>query len=238
MGPKKSTINKNIVRAIIFDLDDTLFDTYGQLVKPASTEACQAMIKAGLKAKLADSVKAREKLFSTKPRENIYEQLVKHFGVKEGVNKRDVIQAGFNAFHDRHINEKITLFSDAIPTLTGLSERYELYLVTLGTPSTQQKKIELLGLEKFFKKIYLVNIGNSKTKYTTFHEILTSSKLEPRAFVSIGNRIDSEVRDGKELGMQTILMLHGEYVHLRPQTSFEEPDARVETLSQLREILL
>ncbi|MDZ4678137.1 MAG: HAD family hydrolase [Oligoflexia bacterium] len=238
MAPKNTPINKNLVRAVIFDLDDTLFDTYGQLVKPASREACEAMIRAGLKTKIDECVMAREKLFTANPRKNIYEQLVEHFGLNENVNKKDVIQAGFNAFHDRHINEEISLFSDALEIIKALGEKFELYLVTLGTPSTQQKKIELLGLEEYLKKIYIVNINNSKTKFTTFHEILTTSKHEPRGFVSIGNRIDSEIRDAKELGMQTILMLHGEYVQLQPQTSFEEPDAKVETLSQLREILL
>jgi FMN phosphatase YigB (HAD superfamily) len=36
-------------RAVVFDLDDTLFDAFGQCVRPAQREAAAAMRAAGLR---------------------------------------------------------------------------------------------------------------------------------------------------------------------------------------------
>ena len=38
------------MRAVVFDLDDTLFDTFGQCVVAAHREAARAMVAAGLRA--------------------------------------------------------------------------------------------------------------------------------------------------------------------------------------------
>jgi FMN phosphatase YigB (HAD superfamily) len=87
VGPDQNSIKKNSldskkIQFIIFDMDDTLFDTYGQLVKPASLESCRAMIDAGLNAEIDQCLKARHDLGLSKPRADIYKELVKHFGIR------------------------------------------------------------------------------------------------------------------------------------------------------------
>jgi FMN phosphatase YigB (HAD superfamily) len=54
--------------------------------------------------------------------------------------------------------------------------------------------------------------------------------------VSIGNRIDVELRDAKELGMQTILVEHGEYVGFTPQIPQEVPDTIIFKVGELKNI--
>lgn len=232
-------LNVQEIKCLIFDLDDTLFDTHGQLMKPATREACAAMIQAGLKTNLENCIQRREVLFSAQPRKNIYEALVDFFGVKENTKAALVAEAGFKAFHDREIKEKISAFEDAFKTLEALQKHFHLILVTLGTPKTQMKKVELLKFTSHFESIIYVNVASTKTKTTAFKEVMAKfPQLKPRAFVSIGNRSDSDIHNAKELGMQAILRRHGEYLHLKPQGEFEHADAEVNHLTELLPLLM
>src|ERR1039458_5832025 len=119
------------IKHMIFDLDDTLFDTYGQLVKPAAREACQAMVNKGLRSSVDDCVRAREDIFKHSPRKDVYLQIIDRLGVKDGSHADDIRKAGFDAFHYRNIKETINLFSDTDFLLTKLRSLYRLYLVTM-----------------------------------------------------------------------------------------------------------
>src|SRR5258708_2913507 len=94
----KMALEVKKIKFIIFDLDDTLFDTYGQLVGPAAEESCKAMIDAGLKTSIKECLMKREELQKNHPREDIYELLARHFDIKPPSNIEKVIEAGFNAF--------------------------------------------------------------------------------------------------------------------------------------------
>lgn len=226
-------LNSRLIKNIIFDLDDTLFDTYGQLVVPATRESCTAMIKAGLKADLDECLIAKEKLSLAHPRGNIYSLLTKHFGVEENVSPEKVIEAGFKAFHDRDVKEPIHTFEDTIKTLEILRSRYHLFLVTLGVPKTQQIKIDRLNLGPFFERIFRVDISDSPTKRSAFEAVMKLTEDSSKSHLSVGNRIDSEIKDAKVLGMQTVLFMHGEYKHLKPENVFETPDDTIQHLSEL-----
>jgi FMN phosphatase YigB (HAD superfamily) len=222
---------------LIFDLDDTLFDTFGLLVQPAVAEACEAMIHEGLRSTLTESKARYFREFILDPRQNIYERLVKIFGVKEGVDPSHVAAVGAQAFYYRKIKERLETFEGVHETLEALNGIFKLALVTIGSPETQKKKMQLLKIEKFFDEISYVNIANEKSKKTAFEKIMASvPRLEPGAFVSIGNRIDGEIRNGKELGMQTVLMLHGEYLYLEPRDQFEVPDSQIKKIPELLDI--
>ena len=58
------------VKAIFFDLDDTLFDTYGQLVEAAIRDSCDIMVKAGLNTDIASCIKKRHTFYIHVPRKN------------------------------------------------------------------------------------------------------------------------------------------------------------------------
>jgi putative hydrolase of the HAD superfamily len=225
------------IQYLAFDLDDTLFDTFGQLVVPATREASQAMIEAGLKATLEQCLEARANLHSKNPRDDIYSLLAAHFGVRKGCDLKAVIQAGTTAFFDRTIKEQISLFEDAIDTLTELKTRYGLFLVTLGTPKTQMKKVELLKLSSFMRRVFYVDYAVQKSKTAAFRAILDETGLPPDCHLSIGNRLDGEIRDAKALGMQTCLMQHGEFAHMEPANQLEVPDATITRLAELKLLL-
>jgi len=56
---------KPIIRCVIFDLDDTLYDCLGQRVRVTHRYAAQAMVEAGLKADAEAVYRARIRAFRT-----------------------------------------------------------------------------------------------------------------------------------------------------------------------------
>src|ERR1700719_4209062 len=58
---------KPLIRCVIFDLDDTLYDCLGQRVRLTHRYAAQAMVKAGLKADTETVYRARMRAFREDP---------------------------------------------------------------------------------------------------------------------------------------------------------------------------
>jgi putative hydrolase of the HAD superfamily len=228
---------------LIFDLDDTLFDTYGQLITPAFKEASVAMINAGLNATIEQCFERRAILLNENKRQNIFKSIANAFNEPplDEVKLKKIELIGFQSFHQRTIKENIFLFDDTIETLNFLKQHFELFLVTMGNPKTQESKVSKLNLSAYFKEIFFVDIfqePRTRQAFELIYKIIThKSKIKSTSVVSIGNRIDLELKDAKELGMQTILMEHGEYVGSKALSKEEIPDEIIFKLADLKQLL-
>jgi len=221
--------------AIVFDLDDTLLDTQNQLVPAASRESCSAMIKAGLRGDVEVCVAERRRFMRQSPRENVYQHLVEHFGLVEGSDPAEVCRAGFQAFHERRIDPPLTLFSGASELLEKLKVKYELFLVTAGHKDTQKRKVQLLEIENYFTSIFYVDPSIGENKGQAFQEIQKKVVRPNAEFLSVGNRVDSDLAPAKSLGWKTCWVKTGEYVHLKPADRFEIPDFEISNIVELEE---
>ncbi|MFK8138603.1 MAG: HAD family hydrolase [Bdellovibrionales bacterium] len=229
----------NQYKALIFDLDDTLFDTYGQLIQVALKETCQKMINCGLDAKLDQAMDYRNSLFDSKPRCNFCEELVSHFGVSSNSSHSpdQVIELGNQAFYSRKVGEDISVFSGVFKMLDGLQHSFKLYLVTAGNLETQQQKIHRLRIAEYFISIYCMDPSLEQTKSQAFKKILTTLDCKPADILSIGNRLDNEIKEAKELGMDTCYFVHGEYAKMKPSCPEENPDYTIDEITELVHIL-
>lgn len=224
---------KKSIKKIIFDLDDTLFDTLGTLVLPAAREACQVMVDRGLACTVQQCLDLREQLRKEGFRGNFFDKAVTHFGLASFSGPESVNRVGERAFLQRQIKEKISLFPETMESLKELQKIYRLFLITIGDPQTQAEKVKLLGLRPLFEKIYYVDGIKDKSKKAAFADILEVVGGTASEFLSVGNRIDTDVRFAKELGMLGILYEHGEYLYLKPESRHEKPDAVIKNLAEL-----
>ena len=224
-------------KALIFDLDDTLLDTWGRLVQPAAREACDAMIRAGLNADLEDCIALRGRLFIDNPRQDLYGRLVNHYGVRNGYLPAVVRDAGYEAYFHREVEKDITLFDGAETLLNRLAGRAELFLVTSGHPDTQRQKVEILDISRRFRGIHYVYSKMGETKKAVFRTIMEETGHEPNLHLSIGDRLDREIRDANELGMHSCHVHYGEFRHLEPTADEEEPHYRIRHISELEQYL-
>ncbi len=243
---------------LIFDLDDTLMDTSARLVPQAARESCDAMIRAGLSATADDAQLERQKFVRQQPRENVYTHLVQKFGVRSGATGAAVEAAGYEAFHGRDVERDIQLFPGARTLLEDLAAKdYTLYLVTSGDERTQKRKVEILDIGKHFVQTIFVDPRRGDSKQKAFRQIMSAATLRPdlainnvsvgqqqisrstpiatvpQDFLSIGNRVDTDIAPAKELGWQTCWLRVGEYAHMSPQTPLEFPDFEISQIQDL-----
>lgn len=215
-------------QALVFDLDDTLMDTYRQLVMQAHHQACRAMLQAGLDVPLELLFATRLELLSSQPRAEINQLLAHHFHCHD----EHVIQAGYETYFNPEIGE-LEPFAGVPEMLSTLGQEYHLFLVTSGYSQTQQRKVEALGIGAHFREICYPAIHDPQGKYTAFAYLQQKYAYQPAEMVVIGDRITNEIVAGNRLGCPTIWIQQGECAQIVPQTPDEEPTLRAQAIQQL-----
>jgi len=100
-------------------------------------------------------------------------------------------------------------------------------------PGLQQKKIDHLGIKKWFDEIIICSSDQEKKDY--FQKI--KEKYVGRQIWVIGDRITSEIRWGNKLGLKTIQIYLGKYKDLKPKDDLEIPQYKVTTFEEIESII-
>jgi uncharacterized protein len=217
LAPKVSDIE-----AVIFDLDDTLFDCYGQCVLKAHREASQAMIDAGLNADIDDVYECRLKFRRGYPECRLEDMVSVALGSEVSA---EVSRAGERAFFSRDPGQ-LTAFPDSCILVQSFKDKgCEVMIVTRGDDKTQQLKIDRLGFRELFDEIHVVPLGVSKS-------VALKSIADRRSadkILVVGDNIRDEIRDARDLGMHVCWLPRGEFRR--------DPIFRCWTLKSLSELL-
>lgn len=218
------------IKAIAFDLDDTLLNTSGLLVPEAAQKACLSLISVGATCTLEECLQLREKLAQQLSHPEIFGRIADEFDCPE----RDLgLQLAILDFYNPEIPEQLPLIDGALENLKSLHGKYDLYLVTMGIREAQEKKIKALGIRDYFKKIYILDSLRGERKKMAFEQILQLSQCQPVELLSIGNRLSAEIRDAKLVGAQTCYFPFGEHVGETPVTAADYPDFTIQVHSDL-----
>ena len=208
------------IKAIAFDLDDTLLDTTRLIVPQAATAACLQLIKAGLTLDLDKCMKLRQELAKSMSHKEIFPYIALHYGV----NSTQAIQSAIKCFYKPEVPKNLAPFQDALANILELKSHYSIYLVTSGDFETQTKKIHSMKIEHLFQDIYIVDSLKNEKKTNAFLKIITKQKIMPAELLSFGNRLSSEIRDAKKIGAMTCYFAYGEHFGEIPKISEDYPD--------------
>ncbi len=217
------------IKGIIFDLDDTLYDCTEYLREAAHRRAAEAMVKAGLPLTLDEAYEMQMNLMREHgPRFKAFARIAEIYGCRE-----DFVREVMRAYNRDEVGE-IHPFPDVIPTLAKLRAfGLKLFLVTSGVYARQERKIRLLELEKCFDRIIITDDDMGITKEECYVDLMEEMGLRAEEFISVGDRIHSEVRICNALGMTTVQMMHGRFKDLIPSTELERPDFKIHAISEL-----
>ncbi len=221
---------KKRLKAILFDLDDTLF-----LEKD--------FVKSGFKA-VASYIQKNNgndeeiifnnlwSIFNSGKRKNIFDLYIKKFG--------DNIYS---------INEMVDLYRSHTPDinllhginkyLLSLSKHYKLGLVTDGYIQTQKNKINVLGLKKIFDRIIITEeLGRQfwKPSIVPFSKICDSLEVSPMEAIYIADNPKKDFKGPNQLGMHSIRLRlkDGEYYKSEPENKDFAPTSVVYNIENLK----
>ncbi len=126
-----------------------------------------------------------------------------------------------------------TMYDDVLPFLRALDGR-----VRVGILANQEESV-IRALERDgvapFIDVWGVSavVGHEKPSPELFHWALDRAGVLPEEAVHIGNRLDTDVRPAKALGLRTVWVLRGEAPDHPTPDQLAEPDLAVARLDGL-----
>lgn len=207
--------------AVVFDLDDTLFDAFAQCVHPAQREAAAAMRAAGLRAPLEAIVALREAYAG---RGVDVDRLVAEAFPSTDIER--VVEAGRRAFFERDPGA-LTPHPFAREVLEAVGRRARAVLLTSGWPPTQRTKVLRLGLADLLDELIFVDPAGGEDKRTALAAWLGTAGLAPAEVLVVGDRPGQEIAAALSLGCPALRIRAGECAREpTPAGVPEAPDVR------------
>jgi|SRR5947209_1517028 len=225
-----------LIRCVIFDLDDTLYDCLGQRVRPAHRHAAEAMVAAGLKGTVEQVYRARLRAFHADPMlRHIDAEVIRHFGASDPAA---VSKTAHDAYFACPVG-KLTPFRGTLPLLHHLRKSgVRIFITTFGDVETQHSKVKALGLDRepAVERIYYADRAKRMTKESAFRQIQAGTGIPPEQILVVGDRPMSEIRAAKALGMHTVRIRRGEFASQTPTDGLERADFEITNIAEVRKL--
>jgi putative hydrolase of the HAD superfamily len=194
-----------VIEAVLFDLDDTLFDQRAWL-----TGAWLAVAEAGERLGL-DAGRFFAALVDVAAEGSAQGAIIDRALTRVGATQ-DVgpLVAAFRA----HRPPRLALYPGAGAALARLDGRVALGLVTDGDPAIQRSKLRALGIAGRFDAVVLSDeLGRDRRKphRAPFLAALEALGVHPGRAVFVGDRPDKDMAGGNGVGMRTVRVRTGEY---------------------------
>jgi putative hydrolase of the HAD superfamily len=213
-------------RAILFDLDDTLYDL-------------RSYWRGRLHEAIGDVLARyphfdREALVRQAIAEKVYIDKLPGFLRGQGVGDEALITAAQELFR-REWFERLALYEDAARTLQALRPRFKLGLVTNGPSRTQRPKIEQFRLLDLLDLLIVSEeVGVAKPDPAIFQIALEQLNVGPSEALFVGDSPEFDLRGAAAAGMP--------FVWMNPRGETLPPDvprplAAIERLTDLLPLL-
>ena len=217
------------LKAVVFDLDDTLYDCSGTLVEAARRKAAGVLVEAGLPMSEEEAVALQRELAQAHgPNFLVFDEIARRYGLDA-----EVVDGAYRAYNSDEVGP-IEPFPAVPETLAQLRSQGVLcFLLTSGTHRRQSAKIKQLGLETAFDEIVINDVDRGALMSECLRYLLTKHRLRPDEVLVVGDRPQEEIRLGNDLGMLTAQVLHGRFSSFAPRDEHERADYRVTGVFQV-----
>jgi HAD superfamily hydrolase (TIGR02253 family) len=206
-----------MIRAIIFDLDNTLIDF--RLFKRKSCEAAVgAMIKAGLKTTKKQALK---QIYLIYDKQGIEDPLVFQRFLKKTQKKIDykILGYGINAYRKARIFKP---YKGTEKTLKSLKKKYKLAIVSDAPRIKTWIRLTAMNIDKYFDVVIsFEDTGKEKPSTEPFKAALKRLKVKPEECLMVGDNPHRDIAGAKKLGMKTCLALYGRVKKSKEKADFE-----------------
>lgn len=231
------------LRAVFFDLDDTLLPTT-EFAKISREGAIKSLInrmkiygmpvnKRRIKKLLNQAVKD---LGSSSDKH--IDTLVERLKVPEEKRSR-LISSGISGY--RKARAMLEPFPETIATLRALKSNagagYRLYGISEGVGKYQWAKLQETDLDWLLDDSFITSDYKFRSKNKEFYQkALEMTGLEGKYCLMVGNRIDSDIIPARACGMHTARLLAGKYKNLRVDGE-EDAEYRIKNIEDVLRII-
>ncbi len=228
---------KVMIKYVFLDIDDTLLDfgkaeaaaikkTFDRLGVPSTPEviARYSRINDEYWARLERREVTREQVLVGR-----FDTLFEELGIKNVPS--ELALASYE-----YLLGKGHYFVDGAPELLeALKGKYELYIVSNGTASVQDGRLESAGIAPYFKDIFISErVGADKPSKKFFELVFGSIEgFERDKAIIVGDRLSSDILGGINAGIKTC-WFNPAYI---PLSGDIIPDCEIHALSELPALL-
>ncbi|HKU68830.1 MAG TPA: HAD-IA family hydrolase [Candidatus Baltobacteraceae bacterium] len=202
------------LRAVLFDLDDTLHDDTYAFTTAAEEVAAEVAAEHGIdalalrRAYIAEAEGFWHRLTAAELRSKLSQLRAAMWGnALRTVGLDDVRLAersatNYNVYRKRYF----ALFPGALDLLRGLKEAgMKLGLVTNGMSETHREKIALLQITEYFDAIFLADeVGMVKPDPLLFAHACTKLRTSPSESAMVGDRYERDIAGALDAGLFTV----------------------------------
>lgn len=216
------------INAVIFDMDNTLFDFV-----EAKLSACQAIIQyAGLNNEPVELLR-----YFLRPIHGFEShEHIRDFLKNNGIFTNDLFDKCCEIYDEKKL-EGIRPYPHIDSTLAALKRKgLLLAIVTDAQNGNAKKRLVKAGLDEFFDCIISADLsGASKPSPQPFLLALSTLRVQPENAILVGDSLRRDIEPAKKIGMITIHALYGD-------RNFHEsnaciPDFSAENPSEIEKIV-
>lgn len=215
-------MNKNNIKVIAFDADDTLWvnETYFREAENNFTS-------------LLSAYETKNKIKQELMKKEIANLPLYGYGIKGFVLSmvECALELSNNRLNGKSINEilqigkkmlekPVVVLNDVELVLNNLNKKYKLIVATKGDLLDQEKKLEKSGLLKYFHHIEVM----SEKKENDYIKLLKHIDIQPENFLMIGNSLKSDILP--------ILNIGGSAIHIPFHITWEYEQVNSDNLNE------
>jgi len=217
-----------LIKAIIFDLDNTLVD-FMLLKRAAIDAAAVAMVDAGLKLSPEEIKKRINDIYDAEGIE--YQQVFDHL-LNEELGEVDykIMSAGIVAYRKAR-EAALKPYPGVLPTLIELIKMGMKLAVVSDAPSKEAwLRLSYINFQHFFDVVITYdNSRERKPSPVPFNLALKELGLKPHECLMIGDWAERDIVGAKKVGMKTVFARYGDTF----DTKNPESDYDINSITEL-----
>jgi putative hydrolase of the HAD superfamily len=222
-----------MIRAVIFDLDNTLVD-FMKMKEEAISASVDAMIDTGLEL---DRDKAHQKIKEIYEREgNLEDQRIFDKFLKEVYGEIDyrILSAGIVGYR-RAKEGTMALYPHVRSTLLELLRRGLKLAVVSDAPKLQVwLRLSEMRIEHFFDTVVAFDdTGKKKPSSLPFKKALAQLDVQAEEAIMVGDWVERDIEGARKVGMKTVFSRYGDIF----ETKESGADFEIQDIFQLVEIV-